>query len=86
MADITLPDGTTQEVDYGKSTLFRFSTIHKPEVTTSKKETLFPRTGYEHGTSASLLQNLNDLLVFNDKLFHFSEWVTGNADAFQRAI
>lgn len=23
MADITLPDGTTQEVDYGKSTLFR---------------------------------------------------------------
>lgn len=79
MADVTLPDGTTQEVDYGKSTLFRFSTIHKPEVKVNDPKkpwvTLSPRPSYVYGSSASTFSTVSDLVTFNDKLFYFSEWL-----------
>lgn len=79
MAVVTLPDGTTQEVDYGKSTLFRFSTIHKPEVKVNDPKkpwvTLSPRPSYVYGSSASTLSTVSDIVTFNDKLFYFSEWL-----------
>ncbi len=79
MAEVTLPDGTTQEVDYGKSTLFRFSTIHKPEVKVNDPKkpsvTLSPRPSYVYGSSASTLSTVSDIVTFNDKLFYFSEWL-----------
>ncbi len=79
MAVVTLPDGTTQEVDYGKSTLFRFSTIHKPEVKVNDPKkpwvTLSPRPSYVYGSSASTFSTVSDLVTFNDKLFYFSEWL-----------
>jgi len=83
MADVTSPNQAAQDVDYGKSTLFRFSTIHKPTVKANNPQrpwtTLFPRTNYQYGNSVSTLTTVSDLVAFNDKLFYFSEWLAAES-------
>lgn len=86
--------GLNQEVDYGKSTLFRFSLVHKPEVKKDSKATpIFSRPGNSNASrmisegeeSSEFLETVSDLIELNENLFTFSEWLASNNTDFDFA-
>lgn len=92
MADTTPTTGTgtlNQNVDYGKSTLFRFSLVKKPEVNQVKNSIpVHSRPGNssaarmfaEGEESPEFLETVSDIIELNENLFTFSEWLASNND------
>jgi hypothetical protein len=81
-------DPNTQKVDYGKSTLFRFSIINDkvPSAESTKPIVVRPKAGFSSSNARTMsseepqtivpVENVEQLKEFNTPLFNLGEWIS----------